>query len=95
MKKIVVAITFFVLIIAFTFVGTKMTGMLNDNPSYNGVGKVIVNETKKDTKAMNSVSAIVFDYRGYDTLGESIVLFTAVCGTTAVLRKNNKEAKEL
>ena len=40
---------------------------------------------------MNSVSAIVFDYRGYDTLGESIVLFTAVCGTTTVLRKNNKE----
>lgn len=94
MKKIVVVITFIVLIISFIFVGSKMSNMLDSNPTYNGVGKVIVNETKKDTKAMNSVSAIVFDYRGYDTLGESIVLFTAVSATTAVLRKNNKEAEK-
>jgi len=28
----------------------------------------------------NSVTTIVFDYRGFDTLGESTVLFTAVIG---------------
>lgn len=91
MKKIIATISFIVLIICFIFVGNKMADILEENPTYNGAGKIIVKETKKDTKAMNSVSAIVFDYRGYDTLGESIVLFTAVCGTTTVLRKNNKE----
>jgi len=29
----------------------------------------------------------VFDYRGFDTLGEATVLFTAVAGVLAVLRR--------
>ena len=47
----------------------------------------------KKTGAINSVTATVFDFRGYDTLGESIVLFTAICGVAAVLR-SEKKAKE-
>jgi len=38
------------------------------------------------TGAANLVAAIILDYRGYDTLGEATVLFTAVAGTVAVLR---------
>ena len=34
--------------------------------------------TAPETGALNSVSAIVWSYRGYDTLGEIIVLFAAV-----------------
>lgn len=34
----------------------------------------------------NIVTDIVFDYRGYDTLGEATVLFTAIAGATALLR---------
>lgn len=33
-----------------------------------------------ETGANNIVSAILFDYRAFDTLGESTVIFTAVCG---------------
>lgn len=33
------------------------------------------------TAANNIVTAVVFDYRGFDTLGESVVLF---CGVVAV-----------
>jgi len=29
----------------------------------------------------------VFDYRGFDTLGEATVLFTAVAGVVLVLRR--------
>jgi len=36
--------------------------------------------------ANNAVTAIVFDYRGFDTLGEGTVLFTAVSGVLVTLR---------
>lgn len=39
------------------------------------------------TGAGNLVSAILLDFRGYDTLGEATVLFTSVIGVLAVLRK--------
>lgn len=39
------------------------------------------------TGATNIVAAIILDFRGYDTLGEATVLFTAVIGVLAVIRK--------
>lgn len=41
----------------------------------------------KETGAANLVSAIILDYRAYDTLGEATILFTAVIGVLAVMRK--------
>ena len=35
----------------------------------------------------NIVTTVVFDYRGFDTLGESTVLFTAVIGVALMYRK--------
>ena len=66
---------------------------LLETQNKSGVGEIIVDNTEEDTKALNSVSAIVFDYRGYDTLGEATVLFTAILGTSAILRKSNGEVK--
>ena len=39
-----------------------------------------------ETGAANLVSAIILDYRAYDTLGEVTVLFTAILGVFTVLR---------
>ncbi len=45
-----------------------------------------------DTGSINLVTGVVFDYRGYDTLGEATILFTAVMGILAILRlKTHKE----
>lgn len=38
------------------------------------------------TGAANIVAAIILDFRGYDTLGEATVLFTAVVGVLTVMR---------
>jgi len=38
------------------------------------------------TKATGVVSAINFEYRGFDTLGEEFILFTAAIGVATVLR---------
>lgn len=40
----------------------------------------------KGTGSVNLVTGIVFDFRGYDTLGEATILFTAVIGVLAILR---------
>jgi multisubunit Na+/H+ antiporter MnhB subunit len=37
--------------------------------------------------ANNIVTTVVFDYRGFDTLGEATVLFTAVLGVGIMFRK--------
>lgn len=46
------------------------------------------------TGASNLVAAIILDFRGYDTLGEVTVLFTAVMGVIVVLRKIGRRTKE-
>jgi len=41
----------------------------------------------KETGAANIVTSVILDFRAYDTLGEATVLFTAVIGVLAVLRR--------
>jgi len=45
----------------------------------------------KLTGATNLVSSVILDFRAYDTLGEATVLFTAVIGVLAVLRKTGRK----
>ena len=44
----------------------------------------------QDTGASNIVTAILLDYRAYDTLGEATVILTAVLGAMVVLRSRAK-----
>ncbi len=44
-----------------------------------------VEHTLEETGAMNIVTGIILDYRGFDTLGESHVLFIAVCTVLLML----------
>jgi multicomponent Na+:H+ antiporter subunit B len=45
------------------------------------------------THAVNDVTSIVFDFRGYDTMGEAFILVTAVTGSAVILFKK-KAGKE-
>src|SRR4030042_1059230 len=49
------------------------------------VAKEYINTGLEKTGATNMVAAIILDFRGYDTLGEATILFTAVMGVLAVL----------
>ena len=42
-------------------------------------------------QAVNDVTSIVFDFRGYDTMGEAFILITAVAGSTVILYSLNKK----
>lgn len=43
------------------------------------------------TGSANLVTGVVFDFRGYDTLGEATVLVTAVLGVITILRIRGKK----
>ena len=59
-----------------------------DTSDPDGVASIIVQENLAKTQAVNNVTAIVFDFRGYDTLGESFVLLIAITGATVILRRH-------
>ncbi|GHS95982.1 hypothetical protein AGMMS50276_13570 [Synergistales bacterium] len=44
-----------------------------------------------DRSAQNVVTSMVFDWRGFDTLGEAGVLFTALCSIGALFRDGSKK----
>jgi multisubunit Na+/H+ antiporter MnhB subunit len=52
--------------------------------------RYFLENSQKEAAANNVVTAVLFDYRGFDTLGEATVLFTAVVGVAALLRKRKK-----
>ena len=54
--------------------------------SVHGVADVVLREDLEKTSSLNAVTAVVFDFRGYDTLGESFVLLTAISGSMLILR---------
>ena len=45
------------------------------------------------TGAANIVSSVILDFRAYDTLGEATVLFTAVIGVLAIVRRIGRKKK--
>jgi multicomponent Na+:H+ antiporter subunit B len=46
-----------------------------------------LNEMKQEVDVPNVVTAVLASYRGYDTLGETTVVFTAGAGVVALLRR--------
>ncbi len=64
-----------------------------DSVKSGSTADAIVQQNLKNTHAVNDVTSIVFDFRGYDTMGEAFILITAVAGTMVILF-NKKEKKE-
>jgi multicomponent Na+:H+ antiporter subunit B len=57
-------------------------------------GQEILRHAIAQTNATGVVSAINFEYRGFDTVGEEFILFTAAAGMSVVLRRLRDERKE-
>jgi multicomponent Na+:H+ antiporter subunit B len=51
------------------------------------VAKIYADETVAQTSATSVVAAINFDWRAYDTLGESTILLTAASGVALLMRR--------
>jgi len=55
------------------------------NPAYNEVANYYVDNAIEDTNAANIIASIITDYRAFDTLGETTVLFTSIAAVISVL----------
>ena len=64
-----------------------------ENPRTIEVVRRYVEQGLSETGAVNIVAGIILDYRAFDTLGESHVLFTALVCVTVLLRKGKNMRK--
>jgi multicomponent Na+:H+ antiporter subunit B len=62
-------------------------------PIHSHVVPRYLNELKLEVALPNVVTAVLASYRGYDTLGETTVVFTAGAGVIALLRRRRKDRK--
>lgn len=72
-----------------------------DLENADGAAAVIVNKNLAETAADNVCFSVVFNFRGYDTMGESFILIAALSGSLCILRTirkkpaHKKEEKEV
>lgn len=66
-----------------------------ENPVNNEVAERYIEEGLEETGAVNIVTGMILDYRAFDTLGESHVLFIATCTVLILLRRDGKKEQEL
>ncbi len=65
-----------------------------DNPANNEVPQRYIEKGLEETGAVNIVAGMILDYRAFDTLGESNVLFVAVCAVIILLRLQGAHRRE-
>jgi multicomponent Na+:H+ antiporter subunit B len=82
------------LLIAVAVVGLLVYGTLGlpefsdpNAPIHTHVVPRYLHELKNEVGVPNVVTAVLASYRGYDTLGETTVVFTAGAGVIALLRR--------
>lgn len=61
------------------------------NPANNEVAARYIEEGLQETGAVNIVTGMILDYRAFDTLGESHVLFIATCTVLILLRGDRRK----
>jgi len=85
MKKTIfgIALVFFVAFMILIAVQMRPFGQ----PTMSHMDDYFIQNTQAETGVNNVVTGILFDYRGFDTLGEATVLFTAVIGVTVLFRE--------
>ncbi len=81
-------------IVVLLLIGLWMANALSKIPFGHNkmlVGQYLLQNVKDQTGAVNTVSSVIVNYRGLDTLGEVTVLFIASTGVAALLWRENNE----
>jgi multisubunit Na+/H+ antiporter MnhB subunit len=84
-RTVVAAVAF--AIIATFFIFTVLVIHPFGLPDATAMDEEIIDNAQSQTGANNAVTSVVFDYRGFDTLGEATVLFAAVAGVIMIFRR--------
>jgi len=65
-----------------------------DNPIHKRVAPRYLEKSVEETGVPNVVTSVLASYRGYDTLGETVVVFTAGIGVLLLLRGRRRRKKK-
>ncbi|MBU1049307.1 hypothetical protein KKG90_04700 [Candidatus Bipolaricaulota bacterium] len=87
-----------ILFVAFLFVGAFLLLGVADmrpfgEPQMAVMDDYYIQNAQPEVAVNNAVTAVVFDYRGFDTLGEATVLFAAVVGVLGLFRKLREDER--
>ena len=85
MKKTLFIVAFILFLSFMLFAAIDMRPF--GEPVFRDMDDYYIKNAQAETGANNVVTTIVFDYRGFDTLGEGTVLFTAVISIVALFRE--------
>ena len=83
-----VALAFFGLFVVLASAAFKQMPPFGHAPLQ--VSQHYIGEGFQQTGAPNIVTAILLDFRAYDTLGEATVIFTSIVGALTILRKKGR-----
>ena len=81
---LIIAVIFYFLNLATLTLDAFGEGSLRMAGSY-------ISDAAEKTGSANLVTGVIFDFRGFDTLGEATVLITAVLGVLTILRIKGKK----
>ena len=87
--NIIVGLVFIGFLIYFFNMATGSLDVLGEHALR--MSETYIEEGAQKTGAANLVTGILWDFRGYDTLGEATILFTAALGVLSVLRLKGKK----
>ena len=84
-----------IFIVAVVILGGLLCGMFEaihqfGAPRETAMDDYFLRHALSDRSAQNVVTSMVFDFRGFDTLGEAAVLFTALSSIGALFRDGGK-----
>lgn len=87
-----------ILFVALLFVSAFLLLAASDlrpfgEPQTAAMDDYFIAHAQSEIAVNNVVTAVVFDYRGFDTLGEATVLFSAVVGILALFRKLREDER--
>jgi len=85
LRNIVAVIVFSIVVVFFIFSVLLIHPF--GAPGQTQMDDHMIEHTQNETGTNNGVASVVFDYRGFDTLGEATILFAAVAGVLMIFRR--------
>ena len=91
-EGIITAITgILIIVVLFYFMMTSTAALSHFGEGSLRMARAYIDGATEKTGSANLVTGVVFDFRGYDTLGEATVLVTAVLGVLTIMRIKGKK----
>jgi multisubunit Na+/H+ antiporter MnhB subunit len=91
LKFVQAAVSLIILFVLFYFFFITIRSLDSFGNSSLRMAEAYIEGATEKTGSANLVTGVIFDFRGYDTLGEATVLVTAVLGVIAILRLRGKK----